>query len=336
MEENTETNKFVTRNFNLEAEAERFALDFPAYADNTIFATVNKDGCDALCGNKDTLAQEQKSGMLQENIDYTIQYSSCSASQRQGYKNNYIGINKKQTETFGDIYLYIALYHEMGHVVTPTGIDPRLNEASADAFMAIKLFQHFGAAAVEPLSLWNKTRIADIFTNPNLRDNYLTTPVMDAVMNDMKNSDCYKALTPAQTANVASDYARRFHPNDSDIAATKKEFQRYSDKIINCLRQPLKHGKLPDLLSGTILSSPHALSFYIGSKFIEDYLHSENVDLLQWQNITLPAYVQKESHARITNRAEHFNLQASFKALEPYKNETNFPKQIQCHAIYQR
>jgi hypothetical protein len=329
-------NQSVTRNFNLEAEAERFARDFPAYADNTIFAMVNDDACEALSGNKDTLAQEQKSGMLQENIDYTIKHGSCSASQRQGYKNNYIGINKKQTETFGEIYLFIAPYHEMGHLVTPDGKDPVLNEASADAYMAIRFFQLFGDAAVEPLSLWNKTRISDIFSNPMLRNNYLTTPVLDAVIKVMKNPDNYNALTPEQTAHLASDYARRFHPEDSDITNTKKEFQRYSNQIINCLKQPMKHGKIPDLLSGTILSSPHALSFYIGAKFIEDFLHEKNVDLLQWQNISLPDHVQKEAHARITQRAEHFNLQACFKVLEPSKNETNIKKSIHSHAIYKR
>jgi hypothetical protein len=169
-----------------------------------------------------------------------------------------------------------------------------------------------------------------------LRNNYLTTPVLDAVIKDMKNPDNYNALTPEQTAHLASDYARRFHPEDSDITNTKKEFQRYSNQIINCLKQPMKHGKIPDLLSGTILSSPHALSFYIGAKFIEDYLHAENVDLLQWDNISLPVSVQKEAHARITQRAEHFNLQACLKPLEPSKNETNIKKSIHSHAIYKR
>jgi hypothetical protein len=306
--------------FNLKAEAAQILHDFPQIGASLIFAmadaaTYHPENPETY-GHPQAVAFETESGWIRRTIEHAIQsgVSTLLPQHAADNKNNIIAVNPQEKfgRTFGTEAVQF-LEHEMGHLVTPTGLDSRLMEASADAYMALRLLQRFGEDAVEILTGTSAERAYDIFTN-KAGYTYLTSPVIDQIIEDSRHRD-FKALSPEQTANLATNYAQENYPTEEAIQSFYDERALHSKGILEVLGNPEQHSQIPDLLSGTILASPQPLIFSIGAGFIQSVLSTEVFDT-QGKAVVFAEDIQQEVRTRITARAKYFNLQAQFPSFE--------------------
>jgi hypothetical protein len=309
--------------FNLEAETEQFLQSFPAIRDNTIFAMADVDSYNPndlkLYGHPQALRRDAEFGGMKKLIDMSIKVGSSLASplnMEANYKNNIVAINPHAGLAL--ISGLHAFEHEAGHLVTPTGSDDRLAEATADAYMALRMLQRQGEDAVESLSRVSAMR-AHGFLIDGLSEGYLTTTVIDKIIQDSKTID-FKALTPEDTANLATKYAEENYPEDTDIDFVYAAHDLYFKDILASLNNPKEHKKIPELLAGTVLSSIHPLTFYIGAKLFQPFLQAEG-SYSEGKKITLPKSIRQEAQTQILERAAHFNLQAHFQGFETCQNK---------------
>jgi hypothetical protein len=321
----TSTIALTVSGFNLKAEAAQILHDFPQIGENIIFAMA--DAATYTPENPETYGQPQavafetKSGWIKRTIEHAIEtgVSTLLPQNAADNKNNIIAVNPHENfgKTFGTEAVQF-LEHEMGHLVTPTGLDARLMEASADAYMTLRLLQRFGEDAVKVLSGASAERAYGIFANKT-DYTYLTSPVIDKIIEDSRYTD-FKAFSPAETAALASQYARDNYPEDEAIQSFYDERSLHIGEILEVLSNPEQHSKIPELLSGTILASPQPLLFSLGAGFIQSVLSTEVFDT-QGKAVVFAEDIQQEVQKRITERAKYFNQQAQSPSFENCRNE---------------
>jgi hypothetical protein len=316
--------------FNLAHEAEQVMQAFPHLRDHSIFAmadakTYNPDH-PVVYGHAKTVAGNR--GLIKKKIERSLRIKSSLVSYPiagNRSKTNLVVINPDSQRLICSNAMtnaelatkqILSFDHEMGHLVTPTGHDIRLNESSADAYMALRLFQRQGEAAADILSRFSDKRARDIFTDSTY-DSYLTGPVIDKIIKDSKAID-FKLLSPEETAKLASRYARENHPEYDAIRRACIERSQYK-YLQSALQYPSSHNDIPRLLAATVLASEHSLSFYIGARFFQPFLQAEGT---YWadKKIILPDSLREELHANITERAKYFNLQSSLQDFDMRKN----------------
>jgi hypothetical protein len=306
--------------------------DFPHLRDNTIFAMADAKNPDpdhpVVYGHAKLLAENEKSGRIRKQIERSIRIKASNVTYptpRNGHKSNLVVINPDsqlviRSDSRGSAEWatkqILSFDHEMGHLLTPTGHDIRLNESSADAYMALRLFQRQGEAAVETLSRFSDKRARDIYTDITY-DSYLTSPVIDRIIKDRKTID-FKALSPEETTELASRYARENYPEYDALHRSRVERSKYK-YLKAALGYPSQHNDLPQMLATTVLASEHCLSFYIGARFFQPFLQAEG-SYLSDKKIILSDSLREELHANITERAKYFNLQSSFQEFDTRKN----------------
>jgi hypothetical protein len=311
--------------FDLGFEAAQLLQDFPAFGENTIFALADAESFDPrspeLYGHPQALLQDKISNNASMLIRNAIKDGSSIVMYQniwRGYKNNIVAvIPDGMLNKTADITGIPAFDHEAGHLVTPNGRDDRLNEASADAYMALRLFQRQGEGAVEPLSRISAKRAFDFFVTDQ-DEAYLTTPVIDRIIQDSKSID-FKALSPEETAGLASQYARNYFPSEDDLEDVVEDGRRYSGMILEALGDPEKHHKLPNVILSA-LSFSHALSFQVAAKAFQPFLNPEGADLDD-KKIVLPDDIREQAQSIILDRAKRFDMQEQFQvALTPRFN----------------
>jgi hypothetical protein len=312
--------------FDMAREAEQVMQSFPQFRENTVFAMADEETYTRkkpeIFGHWRALLQDKKSGTAKKMIELSIEDGvsyTVRQSKKYAEKNNTIVINPYAAlSRASGVASVPAFDHEVGHLVTVTGWDARLNEASADAYMALRMFQRQGEEAVEILSRISAKRAYD-FLIRHVSNPYLTVPVIDKIIQDGRTLD-FKRLSPIETAELAVHYAQTNFPTDDDFVSLSAAEKNFSKKMKDALK---KHKDIPELLASTILSSPHRLSFHVGAKFFQPFLAAEG-STLEEKKIILPEAVRRETQAQISNRAEHFNLQSCFK--DPDTCETGISK----------
>jgi hypothetical protein len=311
--------------FDLKLESERVLHDFPHLRDTTVFAVADvltyNHKKPELYGDAGALLKESNSQDLRHLtktvIDYSIDNKTSSVSRSvkpdtEDIFHRVIAMNPHQK--FGVGYTVDALStfeHEAGHLVVPTGFHSRFKEASADAFSALRMIQREGDSAIGSISHVSATRAHDFITKDNQLSYYLTTPVIDKIIEDNKKYD-FKSLSPEDTAKLAAHYAQENFPTNKELYQVMDDKNRFAGKMTRALENPKQHKNIPDLLSSTILSSPHQLSFQVGARFIEPYLSAEGFET-NGKKIVLPEKIRLEAQARIESRAQDFGLESRFK-----------------------
>jgi hypothetical protein len=314
-----------TARFDMAREAAQVMQHFSQLRENTVFAVADEETYTPkkpeIFGHWRALLQDKKSGTAKKIIELSIEDGvSYSVRQSENYaeKNNTIVINPYAAlSRVSGVVGVPALEHEVGHLVTSTGWDARLNEASADAYMALRMFQRQGEEAVEILSRISAKRAYD-FLIRHVNKSYLTVPVIDKIIQDSKIVD-FKTLSPEATAALAARYAQEIFPADDAIVCLSAEGENFSKKMKDVLGNPKKHQDIPELLASTILSSPHPLSFHVGAKFFQPFLAAAG-STLEGKKIILADAVRCEAQEIISARAIHFNLQANFPAFDGCEN----------------
>jgi hypothetical protein len=309
--------------FDLEGETGKLLQDFPTIRENTLFAmadvySYNPDDL-KLYGHPQALRHDAEFGGMKKLINMSLEVGSSLASPLTAganYQNNIVAINPHVgLALISELH---AFEHEAGHLVTPTGHDDRLAEATADAYMALRMLQRQGVDAVESLSRVSAMR-AHGFLLGGLNEGYLTTTVIDRIIQDSKTID-FEGFTPEETANLASKYAQENYPEDTDIDFVYAAHDLYFKDILASINNPKEHKKIPELLAGTVLSSVHPLTFYIGAKLFQPFLSAEGSSL-DGKKIILPEKIRQEAQAKIVERAAHFNLQAHFQNFDMRQNK---------------
>lgn len=340
--------------FNLQLETDKFLREFPAFAENTIFVLADEKTYNfkdvKLYGRAKAIAhdleQNGAKGSAREIMEASIFMKNSFVQPanffNNGYMNNLISINPYASfsgEFSYDDTCALAFFHETGHLVTPLGMDADMREASADVYMALRILQTQKDRAIELLEHVRVLRSQDVFMG---RANavYNTSIVIDAIIQDSKTTS-FKSFSPLETAKIASQYAQENAPKPDEFQPAAFEWNSYCKEILTALRNPETHGKIPELLSNTVLASNNYLSFYIGASFIEPFLTAQGDNLkgdplayvlengklkkadglyLENKKVTLPDSIRKETHALISERAKHFNLQANFKSFDENQN----------------
>lgn len=329
MKKNESHPKTVAAAFDMALEAEQMMQSFPQFRENIVFAMADEETYTRkkpeIFGHWRALLQDKKSGTAKKMIELSIEDGvsyTVRQSKKYAEKNNTIVINPYAALSRASGVIGVpAFEHEVGHLVTVTGWHARLNEASADAYMALRMFQRQGEEAVEILSRISAKRAYD-FLIRHVSNPYLTVPVIDKIIQDGRTLD-FKRLSPIETAELAVHYAQTNFPTDDDFVYLSAAEKNFSKKMKDALKNPEKHKDIPKLLASTILSSPHRLSFHVGAKFFQPFLAASG-STLEGKKIILPEAVRREAQAKISNRAEHFNLQSCFK--DPDTCETGISK----------
>jgi hypothetical protein len=340
--------------FSLLQETDKFLLEFPAFAENTIFVLADEKTYNfknlQVYGHAKAiahdLAQNGARGSADEIMNASIFMKNSFAQPanyfNNGNMNNVVSINPHASfsgEFSYDDTCVLAFFHETGHLVTPLGMDADLRESSADAYMALRILQTQEDSALELLEHVKALRSQDVFMG---RANavYNTSIVIDKIIHDSKTTS-FKSLSPMETAKLASQYAQENAPKPEEFRPADFEWRSYCKEILTALRNPKAHGKIPELLSNTVLASNNYLSFYIGASFIEPFLTAQGANLkgdklvyvlengeakkaeglyLKNEKVILPDSIRKETHALISERAKHFNLQACIQKLDEDQN----------------
>jgi hypothetical protein len=303
--------------FDLGFESAQLLQSFPAFGENTIFVLADAEKFDPrnpeIYGHPQALLQDKTSHHANMLIQDAIKNNSSMVMYQniwRGYQNNIVAIIPDgMLNKAADITGIPAFDHEVGHLVTPDGRDDRLNEASADAYMALRLFQRQGEGAVEPLSRISAKRAFDFFVTDQA-EAYLTTPVIDRIIQDSKTID-FKALSPEETAALASQYARNYFPSEDDLEVVAEDGRRYSEMILEALSDPEKHPKLPNVVLSA-LSFSHALSFQVAARALQPFLNMDGAEL-EGKKVVLPDDICEQSQSIILDRAKRFDMQEQFQ-----------------------
>lgn len=303
--------------FDLGFESAQLLQSFPAFGENTIFAMADAAKFDPrnpeIYGHPQALLLDKISHHANMLIQNAIKNDSSMVMYQniwRGYKNNIVAIIPDgMLNKAADITGIPAFDHEAGHLVTPDGRDDRLNEASADAYMALRLFQRQGESASEPLSCISAKRAFDFFVTDQA-EAYLTTPVIDRIIQDSKTID-FKALSPEETAVLASQYARNYFPSEDDLEEVAEDGRRYSEMILEVLSDPEKHHKFPNVVLSA-LSFSHTLSFQVAARAFQPFLQAEGAEL-EGKKIVLPDDIREQSQSIILDRAKRFDMQEQFQ-----------------------
>jgi len=202
-----------------------------------------------------------------------------------------------------------TLYHETAHALIP-GPEPDnehpLSESAADAYAALLFFQRFGNDAGDFLSMVSWSRA---FYAISGKTSHLTTTVLDKIIADSAHED-FSKLTPAETIERATAYAKEWTPEASVISAARPFFVQ--DKGINIA-----------LLAKTCLASPsNDFAFYIGAKLFQPFLQPEGVEFngkaMQLTDGARQQFTDLiEKHAAHTSLSEIFNATAKPEAEPP-------------------
>jgi hypothetical protein len=318
----------TSKGFDLSRESQRVLQDFPHLRDNTVFAVADVLNYNhkkpELYGSAEELLKVSNSPDLMHRtktaIDYSIDNKTSTAftfrsPETEEVFHRVIAMNPHQKFGVGyNVDTISTFEHEAGHAVTPTGLHSRFKEASADAFSALRMIQREGDSAIESLSHTSATRAHDFITKDNPFSFYLTTPVIDKIIEDNKKYD-FKSLSPDETARFATRYAQENFPTNKEIYHAMDDGDRFLKKILPALSDPNQHKNIPDLLSSTILSTPHQLSFQVGAGFMQPYLSADGFQIgLDWENkAPLPETIRQDIQTRIQERAQHFGLESRFE-----------------------
>jgi len=168
--------------------------------------------------------------------------------------------------------------HELGHLVTKDGFKSHKlkNEASADAFAAIRHFQRFGGKT-DDLAAWSAFSAMGFFCGD---PGHVTAPVIDRICLDAKSLD-FASLSPADTVVAAEYYAATFNPAPQEWS----EANRIYRSVIERYR---KSAYLDfDGIAETMLQQPtRSLAFRLGAGLLDYYFRTspDSFDEPDWRS----------------------------------------------------
>ena len=156
-----------------------------------------------------------------------------------------------------------TLYHETAHSLIRQGPstdeDHPFRESAADAYAMLMLLQRFGRDVVPVLLFrsWDRSHSA-----MNGQTKHMTTPVIDQIVADSARCN-FSKMTQDDIIALAVDYAEKWTPTP-DMLAAVRSYANKNDYFA---------------AAATCLQSADKFSFYIGAKFFQPFLASEEFTL---------------------------------------------------------
>lgn len=175
--------------------------------------------------------------------------------------------------------------HELGHLVVKTAMDetpeqPNLTETSADAFALIRHYQRYGMDS--PLPIGYITANAMMFLSGLPDTGHTTLWALDQIRLDAKTAD-FMSLTPAETAKLAEEYARKFTPAAAEMHKLRED---YAELLADMAKNQLQFD-LNDLATAVLKQEPGSLAFHLGVRTLQYAFdkYPEDAANAGWQKI---------------------------------------------------
>ncbi|MFN7113761.1 MAG: hypothetical protein ACK4PK_05310 [Alphaproteobacteria bacterium] len=131
--------------------------------------------------------------------------------------------------------MHFILNHEIGHIVTATGLPDRaksatLHEATADVFASLRHIQRFGrqTGAIEDLLLQRAQRLVSL--HGARHPEHFSSFALEKLLEKLPALDA-EYLTPQQTAALASRIATEHTPNDRIVNKLSRAFIPFKDML---------------------------------------------------------------------------------------------------------
>lgn len=157
--------------------------------------------------------------------------------------------------------------HELGHLLAPKthGI---AGENSADAYAILRHLQRYeGQQTDVGFAAWKRVMVFIM----SGKTSHLTTFTVDKILFDRQSAD-FISLTPAQTAAIARDYARKHTPSQKRLSALTADFNAARAKRIN-------HDLFRRIGAITLAADPASDTFYLGARALLPALSNQPISL---------------------------------------------------------
>lgn len=118
--------------------------------------------------------------------------------------------------------------HETGHVLSPE-TEGTLAENTADAYAAVRHFQRFCKQETDlDYAAWKRS----VIFMTSGQTSHLTTFTLDKIIIDRASAN-FVSLTPAETAAIAKDYARKHTPDEERLRSLSRAFRAVRTKKVD-------------------------------------------------------------------------------------------------------
>lgn len=165
--------------------------------------------------------------------------------------------------------------HELAHIVIAAAqsspktdtkelaqTQPNLVETIADAFANIRHYQRYGMDSERLYGSSTPNAIAFLGQADNWE--HTTFWAVDRIRLDAKTAD-FTSLTPAQTAALAEDYARKYTPTRAEMEKIREDYAA----LIEELRKEPGTFYIDDLSDAVLKQRPGTFSFHLGIRALQ-------------------------------------------------------------------
>lgn len=269
--------------FDFRAAARKAAKDHPDIKKNTIFVDAAND--DYIAVPRVLAALEDDDDALEE-----LQQTVRTAKRLKTSFSDTIALDAKRTlksvvfhsdrhplydpanRAIDDIGTFD---HETGHVLSPE-TEGTLSENTADAYAVIRHVQRFdGVETGIGYAGWKRT-VQFILAG---KTSHLTTFTVDKILIDRETAN-FVSLSPAATAKIAKEYARRHTPDEDSLKKLARAFRGARDK-------KLSEETFRRIAGITLRAEAHSDTFYLGARALLAPLENGNKIVYNGKTVSL-------------------------------------------------
>jgi hypothetical protein len=178
--------------------------------------------------------------------------------------------------------------HETAHALVPSEGGP-LSENTADAFAVLRHLQRFGETDKD-IDYCGWKRAVD-FMRTGVTS-HLTTFTVDKILLDKKSAD-FLSLSPAETAAIARDYARRNTLKSAPLKKLVKDFRP--------LRKLPPREAFKRLATITMKAPPDSETFYLGARILQGALWRPEF-MIDGKKVSLPEQERERLSAQLSKK----------------------------------